>query len=329
MKASLRKTTEQHNRDAFKNIYFRPKYFKDVSNLSLTTSLLDKEMSIPVGIGPSAMHKIAHHQGEVATALAAGSQGTIYVLSSFSTTSIEEIGEKAPNTEKWIQMYIYKNLSINLNFIRRAEKANFSGIVVTSDAPVHGKTYLKYEFDLPDGLRMENFVGITDRPSQIVSSSFTIKDLKWIVNATKLPVFAKGILTKEGAIKARDAGCKGVFVSTHGGRQLDGVPASIEALPEVVKAVGKDMTVVFDSGVRGGDDVFKALALGAKYVFIGRPVFFGLAVDGQKGVEGVLNTLKSELENVMALNGCSSIKDIKRNRVVHKQYFENLMKDEL
>ncbi|KAL5292474.1 HAO1.2 family protein [Megaselia abdita] len=274
------------------------------------------------------MHRLAHLDGEVASALAAGAQGSIFVLSSFSTASIEEVAEQAPDTIKWFQMYIYKNRSINMDFMKRAEKAGYKAIVITVDAPVHGKTYLKYpDFDLPPNLSLSNFVGITDRPSQTVSSSFTIEDLKWILSSTSLPVIAKGVLTKEGAKIVRDAGCTGVIVSNHGGRQLDGTPSSIESLPEVVRAVGKDITVMFDSGIRGGDDVFKAIALGAKYVFIGRPVFYGLAVEGQKGVEGVLDTLKQELENVMALSGCASLSDVKRDRVVHWKYYQGLLRN--
>lgn len=331
-KGSLRKSTDKLNKKAFKDILIRPHYFVNVSNITTSTTILGKDLALPVGIGPVAMQKVAHIDGEVASAQAAGAQGSIFILSSFSTASIEEVAEKAPDTVKWLQMYIFKNRSINIDFINRAEKAGYSAIVITVDSPVYGKTYLKYpDFDMPPNLNMSNFVGITDQPSQTVSSSFTIEDLKWILSSTKLPVIAKGILTKEGARIVRDAGCKGVIVSNHGGRQLDGTPSSIESLPEVVKAVGNDITVMFDSGIRGGDDIFKAIAFGAKYVFIGRPVFYGLAVDGQKGVEGVLDTLKQELENVMALSGCASLDDVKRDRVVHWKYYQGLLRsgDEL
>lgn len=222
---------------------------------------------------------------------------------------------------------LQKQINNNTDFIKRAEKSGYKAIVITVAAPVNGKSYVKYpDFDLPSNLSMSNFVGITENPSQTVSSSFTMEDLEWILSSTRLPVIAKGILTKEGARKVRAAGCKGVIVSNHGERQIDGVPSSLESLPEVVEAAGDDVIVMFDSGIRGGDDIFKAIAFGAKYVFIGRPVFYGLAVDGQKGVEGVLTILKEELENVMAISGCASLGEVKRNKVVHWKSYQELLR---
>lgn len=329
-KGSMRKSAEKQNKRALEDILIRPSYFQDVSNISMKTSILGQELALPFGIGPVAMQKVVHTDGEVASAKAAGSKGSIFVLSSFSTTSIEEIAEKAPETEKWLQMYIFKNRTLNSELIKRAENGNFSAIVITVDVPSRGKVCLQYpDFNLPEDLELENFPEGTENPSELISSAFSLDDLKWIINSTNLPVFAKGILTKEGARMARDAGCKGVIVSTHGG--VDRTPSSIESLPEVVKAVGEDTIVMFDSGIRGGDDIYKAIAFGAKYVFLGRPALFGLAVDGQKGVEGVLDTLKDELENVMALSGCASLSDIKRDKVVHWKYYQNLLRsgDEL
>lgn len=152
----------------------------------------------------------------------------------------------------------------------------------------------------------------------------TWDDVKWLVNFTTLPVVAKGVLTKEDAILALHNGCKGVIVSNHGARQVDGVPATIEVLPEIVKAVGNQMVVMLDGGVSQGVNVFRALALGAKYVFMGRPAIWGLAVNGQTGVEHVLEIVRSELENTLKLTGCSSLNDIHHEMVVHKSFYSKL-----
>lgn len=166
--------------------------------------------------------------------------------------------------------------------------------------------------------------GINEYVASQFDDTLTWKDVKWLVEFTTLPVIAKGILTKEDALLAFHNGCKGVIVSNHGARQVDGVPATIEVLPEIVKAVGKEMIVMLDGGVYQGVNVFRALALGAKYVFMGRPAIWGLAVNGQKGVEDVLDIVKRELENTLKLTGCASLKDIRSEMVVHKSYYSKL-----
>lgn len=167
-------------------------------------------------------------------------------------------------------------------------------------------------------------VGLAQYSQELFDASLTWKDVEWFTKFTKLPVILKGILTKEDAILALNSGCKGIIVSNHGGRQLDGVPSSIEVLPEIVESVGNKMLVTFDSGVYQGVDAFKAIALGAKMVFLGRTVIWGLGVAGQRGVEDVLSIVKHELNNSMALAGCSNVDDIEKNMVVHENYFSKI-----
>lgn len=175
-----------------------------------------------------------------------------------------------------------------------------------------------------EGVKSSGTSGINEYVSSQFDDTLTWKDVNWLVEFTKLPVIVKGILTKEDALLALHNGCKGVIVSNHGARQIDGVPATIEALPEIVKAVGNNIVVMLDGGVYQGINVFRALALGAKYVFIGRPAVWGLAVNGQKGVEDVLKILRDEFENTLKLTGCASLKDIRSEMVVHKSFYTKL-----
>lgn len=264
------------------------------------------------------MQKLAHSDGEIASAKAAGVIGTIFILSSFSTTSIEKVAEEAPDTIKFLQVYVYANRDVTKSFIKRAEKSGFKGIVVTIDTPINKVTQSNFT-SLPPGLKFENFK--SDENPNDFDPTLTWDDIKGIVELTKLPVILKGILTKEDALLAITTGCKGIIVSNHGGRVLDGVPATIDVLPEIVKAVSDQTTVMIDGGIRNGLDVFKAMALGAKMVFVGRPVIYGLCVGGQDGVEDVLNILKDELQSTMAFSGCSNIHAIDPEMIVHKSYF--------
>lgn len=209
--------------------------------------------------------------------------------------------------------------------------------MLTVDQPVFGLRRIE-TFELPAHLSLANFAGETSNgrdlsdassglaqyTEEMFDATMTWKDIEWFTKFTKLPVILKGILTKEDAILALNHGCKGIIVSNHGGRQFDGVPASIEALPEIVEVVGKEMLVTFDSGVYQGVDAFKALALGAKMVFLGRAVLWGLGVGGQQGVEDVLSIVKNELNVSMALAGCSNMKEVRKDMVVHEHYFSKI-----
>ncbi|KAL5288797.1 HAO1.2 family protein [Megaselia abdita] len=331
--------TLKHNKEAFNDLRIRPRFLRDVSNLDISTEIFGSKLKWPVGIASTAMQRMAHPDGEVANAKAAGRAGSIFVLSTLATTSLEELAEKAPETEKWFQLYIYKNRLLTETLVRTAEKCGFKAIVLTVDAPVFGirRRDVRNKFSLPSDLKLSNFTGIQAKGvkssgasgiNEYVASQFddtlTWKDVQWLVNFTTLPVIAKGILTKEDALLALHNGCKGVIVSNHGARQVDGVPATIEVLPEIVKAVGNEIVVMMDGGVYQGVNVFRALALGAKYVFMGRPAIWGLAVNGQKGVEDVLDIVKKELENTLKLTGCASLKDIRSEMVIHKSCYSKL-----
>ncbi|EDS40084.1 glycolate oxidase [Culex quinquefasciatus] len=236
---------------------------------------------------------------------------------------------KAP---RWFQLYIFKDRRVTKKLVKRAEKAGYRAIVLTVDAPVFGirRADNKNRFQLPpnitfanmdDGKQQRDYGAYYDERSD---PALTWDDVEWLLKLTKLPVIVKGILTKEDALIAVDRGAQGIWVSNHGARQVDSEPATIEVLPEIVAAVADRIPIIIDGGVTQGTDVFKALALGAKMVCIGRPALWGLAVNGQQGVENVLDILKKELDNVMAIAGCHSIADIIKDFVAHESSYEKI-----
>lgn len=346
-------TSEQtlgNNRDAFSKLRLRPRVMRDVSNRDSGLTVLGRRYRCPVGISPTAMQKLAHTEGEVATARAAGALDAIMILSILSTTSLEEVRECNPITTLWMQMYIFKERSLTLDLIRRAERAGYSAIVLTMDTAVLGSRYrdLKNHFTMPPHITLGNFrnmkqnnenlshfrvmpeqsclTGLTDYISTQFDDSVTWEDVTCLINSTKLPVICKGILTAEDALECQKLGVKGIIVSNHGGRQLDHTPATIEALPEIVRAVGHKLEVYMDGGIRYGTDVFKAIGLGAKYVFLGRPPLWGLAHSGSSGVAKVLQILHFEFDQTLALCGCKSAADITRDMIVHESYYEELLR---
>ncbi|KAG6494479.1 hypothetical protein ZIOFF_049511 [Zingiber officinale] len=296
--------TLRENRSAFSRILFRPRILVDVSNIDMTTTILGFKISMPIMIAPTAMQKMAHPEGELATARAASAANTIMV---------------------------YKDRNVVRQLVGRAEKAGFKAIVLTVDTPRLGRREadIKNRFTLPPSLTLKNFVelniekmdmtndsGLASYVGSQVDRSLSWKDVKWLQTITSLPIILKGVMTAEDIRLAVQAGVAGIVVSNHGARQLDYVPATITCLEEVVKAAQGKVPVFLDGGIRRGTDIFKALALGASGVFIGRPVVFALAADGEAGVRKVLQMLSDELELTMALSGCTSIEQITRNHVV-------------
>ncbi|KAA8519474.1 hypothetical protein F0562_013730 [Nyssa sinensis] len=303
--------TLQENRIAFSKILFRPRILIDVSKIDMTTTVLGFKISMPVMIAPTAMQKMAHPEGENATARAAAAAGTIMTLSTFATCSVEEVASTGPGI-RFFQLYVCKDRNVIAQLVRRAERAGFKAIALTVDTPWLGRREadIKNRFTLPPYLTLKNLdLGMPD-------SSLSWKDVKWLQTITQLPILVKGVLTAEDARLVVQAGAAGIIVSNHGARQLDYVPATIMALEEVVKAAQGRVPVFLDGGVRRGTDVFKALALGASGIFIGRPVVFSLAADGEAGVRKVLQMLRDELELTMALSGCCSLKEITRDHIV-------------
>ncbi|KAK6781983.1 hypothetical protein RDI58_019779 [Solanum bulbocastanum] len=321
--------TLQENRNAFSRILFRPRILVDVSNIDTTTSVLGFKISMPIMVAPTAMQKMAHPEGEYATARATSAAGTIMTLSSWGTSSVEEVASTGPGI-RFFQLYVYKDRNVVMQLVKRAERAGFKAVALTVDTPRLGRREadIKNRFVLPPNLSLKNFEGLdlgkidkTDDSGLAsyvagqVDQSLSWKDVKWLQTITHLQILLKGVLTAEDARLAVESGAAGIIVSNHGARQLDYAPATVMALEEVIKAVQGRLPVFLDGGIRRGTDVFKALALGASGVFIGRPVVFSLAVDGEAGVRKVLQMLHDEFELTMALSGCRSIKEITRSNI--------------
>ncbi|KAG8385265.1 hypothetical protein BUALT_Bualt03G0024000 [Buddleja alternifolia] len=322
--------TLRENRNAYSRILFRPRILVDVSKIDTTATVLGFKISMPIMLAPTAMQKMAHPEGELATARAASAAGTIMTLSSWGTCSVEEVASTGPGV-RFFQLYVLKDRNVVAQLVNMAEKAGFKAIALTVDTPRLGRREadIKNRFALPSNLTLKNFEGLdlgtVDRTNDSglasyvadqVDRSLNWKDVKWLQTITKLPILVKGVLTAEDANLAVQVGVAGIIVSNHGARQLDYVPATITALEEVVKAAQGRVPVFMDGGVRRGTDVFKALALGASGVFIGRPYVFALAADGEVGVRKALKMLHDEFELTMALSGCRSIKEITRAHIV-------------
>ncbi|WCJ39364.1 Glycolate oxidase 2 [Euphorbia peplus] len=318
--------TLKENVEAFQRITFRPRVLVDVSTISMSTTILGHTISSPIMIAPTAMHKLAHPQGETATAKAAAACKTIMVLSFSSSCSLEEVAASC-NAVRFFQLYVYKRRDIATKLVQRAERNGYKAIVLTADTPRLGRREadIKNRMIVPQLKNLEGLFSIeveSEKGSKLEAyanetfdATLSWKDVTWLKSITNLPILIKGILTREDAIKAVEVGVGGIIVSNHGARQLDYSPATISALEEVVDAVGGKVPVLLDGGVRRGTDVFKALALGAKAVLVGRPVIYGLAVNGENGVTKVIEMLKNELELTMALSGCPSLKHITRNHI--------------
>eukprot|EP00271_Cylindrocystis_brebissonii_P013184 TRINITY_DN32815_c0_g1_i1.p1 TRINITY_DN32815_c0_g1~~TRINITY_DN32815_c0_g1_i1.p1 ORF type:complete len:373 (+),score=99.13 TRINITY_DN32815_c0_g1_i1:129-1247(+) len=321
--------TLQENRKAFERILFRPRILIDVTKVDMSTSILGYRLSMPIMLAPTAMQRMAHPEGELATARAAASFNTAMVLSSWATSSVEEVSSVGPGL-RFFQLYVYKDRNVVRQLVQRAERAGFKAIALTVDTPRLGRREadIKNRFVLPAGLTLKNFEGLDmgkmDAAADSglaayvagqIDRSLSWKDVQWLQSITTMPIFVKGVLTGEDAKLAVKYGADGIIVSNHGARQLDYVPATISCLEEVVHAVEGRVPVFLDGGVRRGTDVLKALALGAKGVFVGRPVLWGLATAGEAGVKKVLQMLHDELELAMALAGCTKVADIQRHHV--------------
>ncbi|KAK7277035.1 hypothetical protein RIF29_18184 [Crotalaria pallida] len=316
----------KENVEAFRRITLRPRVLVDVSRIDMSTTVLGYNISSPIMIAPTAMHKLAHPEGEVATAKAAAACNTIMVLSFMSTCTVEEVASSC-NAVRFLQLYVYKRRDVTAALVLRAEKNGYKAFVLTVDVPRLGRR----EADIRNKMvspQLKNFEGListeleSDKGSSVelfansmFDASLQWEDIAWLKSITKLPILLKGILTGEDALKAVEVGVAGIVVSNHGARQLDYSPSTISVLEEVVHATKGKVPVLFDGGVRRGTDVFKALALGAKAVLVGRPVIFGLAAKGERGARQVIQMLKNELELTMALSGCPALKDITRTHV--------------
>ena len=312
------------NRDAFRRRTLRARALADVSTLDLTTRLLDDPVSVPFFVCPMARHGLMHPDGELATARAAARAGVLASFSTLSTRSLEEIATAAPSGLRWFQLYLQPEFAVTRELVERAERAGYRAIILTVDAPLLGlrDRLAETEFVLApehalgngDSVRAPPRVpsGSAGRYTLRRESSATWNVLDDLESITRLPVVVKGVLSGEDAGRAVKHGAHAVIVSNHGGRQLDAAEAALERLPEVVRAVGTDVEVYFDSGVRRGGDVLIALAMGARGVGIGRPLLWALAAGGEAGVDRLLELFAIELATEMALVGRRKISEIDR-----------------
>jgi L-lactate dehydrogenase (cytochrome) len=320
-----REDTMDANREAFRRRRIVPRMLRDVAERDLSTTLLGTALPAPLLLAPFGVQKVVHPDGELATARAAASLGLPMIASTNSHFTLEEIAEAGGDAPRWFQLYWPNDRDLAASFVRRAEAAGYGAIVLTVDTFVPGwKPRDLQQAWLPflNGMGVANYfqdpvfrAALDETPEENVGAAtghflgvqanpaLSWDDLGWLREQTELPIVVKGIQHADDAHEAAARGIDGVIVSNHGGRQVDGAIASLDALPPIVEAAGDDLAVLFDSGVRSGSDVIKALALGADAVCLGRPYIWGLALEGQQGVETVLKMVLAELDLTMALCG--------------------------
>ena len=320
--------TLRRTRRAYEAIALRPRVLAGVDRVDLSTTVLGAPVSLPVMLAPCGNHSLAHPEGELASAQAAGSAGVLMIAGSHASYTLEEVAAAAPGP-LWFQTYIFRDRGLTLSLVRRAEATGYRAICLTLDSFWPSKR----ERNIRNGFRQKglgpnysdaskqdhskvqqaNASGQTARA--IVDASATWKDIEWLKNETGLPLIAKGIMTAEDAALCVQLGIDGLIVSNHGARNVDNTLATIEVLPEVVEAAQGRLEVYLDGGIRRGADVVKALALGARAALIGRPIFWGLAADGQEGLRRILDILREEMEITLALCGRPTIAAIDRSLV--------------
>jgi isopentenyl diphosphate isomerase/L-lactate dehydrogenase-like FMN-dependent dehydrogenase len=324
--------TQRANLEAFRRWCILPRRLVDVSHRELSVELFGQRLPAPILLAPIGVQGILHSQGELAVARAAGSLGVPFILSTVSSYEMEEVAQEMGEASRWFQLYWPNNADLAASFLQRAEQAGYQALVVTLDTFLlswrerdvqnaylpflKGDGLANYLSDpvfhtLVGGKPKEHLLKAVEVFGQIYSNpGLTWEDLPFLRQHTKLPILLKGILRPGDACKAVEHGMDGVIVSNHGGRQLDGAVAALDVLPSVVHAVGGRIPVLFDSGIRRGADVFKAIALGARAVLLGRPYCFGLAVNGEDGVRDVIQNLIADLDLTLGLAGCASVKEV-------------------
>ena len=315
--------TLRWNHESFSRYRLRPRVLVDVSSVSTETMVLGTPVSMPVLVAPMAFQSIANEEGEVAMARGAAAAGTVMCLSTVATATPSEVAAAAPEAPRWLQIYVFRDRDVSDDLIAQALEAGFSALVLTADLPVYGirHTEARLGFEMPEQ-SVPTLVAARARGADAGHHTLAVFEsgLQWdyvseLRERWRVPVIVKGLVTAEDADLACAHGADGVVVSNHGGRQLDGAVASIDALPEVVDAVAGRAEIYLDGGVRRGTDVVTALALGARAVLVGRPAMYGLAFGGDKGVRQVLDILRDETENALALLGCRSPSEVTRAHV--------------
>ena len=321
---ALDEITLRENTAGWERLKLYYKVLAGVRERQLGTTVLGQSISMPIAMAPTAFHKLACEEGEIATARAAKAAGTLFILSSLSNTAMELVFREAASP-RWFQLYIYKDRAITRELVERAEAAGAEAIVLTVDAPGLGtrERDMRNRFTLPEGLAVANLTplgkgklpdvsgsGLAAYVRDNFKSDLSFSDLDWLCSCTRLPVVVKGVCRADDGRRAAEHGAKAIVVSNHGGRQLDTAPATCEVLPHLAEAAGDLCEIYVDGGVRRGSDVLKGIALGARAVLVGRPILWGLTVAGEEGATHVLQILRRELDEAMLLSGCTKLSDV-------------------
>ncbi len=309
------------NHRAFQSWALRPRVLRDVHSVDLSTTVLGTKIDLPVLIAPCAGQKKAHADGEIAAGRAAAARGTIYAVSANAAFTFEKLAKEITG-HLWLQMYLFRDREMTREWLRRAKASGYEAVCLTLDSQFRSKR----ERNIRNNYRNDRGVNFPpvdpqtaakqSRPGEGPDPRGTWGDLEWIRGETALPIIAKGVMTGEDVEQCVKAGVNAIVISNHGGRHVDNTLATIEVLPEAVAAADGKLQVLLDGGIRRGADVVKAIALGAKAVLIGRPLFWGLAVDGERGVIRVLDILREEIEITMAKCGRTNIASIDSTVVV-------------
>ncbi|RLA09417.1 MAG: L-lactate dehydrogenase [Gammaproteobacteria bacterium] len=343
---SEREITLRANRGDFENIFFNPRTLVDVGKVDLSTELLGEQISMPLIIAPTGLAAIVHTEGDVAAARAAEQAGIPHVLSTTASDSIEKVAAGAGGN-KWFQLYFFRDRELTRGFVERAQANDYQALVMTVDLVRGGKREkdIRNGFTVPPRITPQNFLDMVGHPRWLLRMAPHLKkitmgnvegidgagegvvalsafmneqldptiswdDLAWLRGIWDKPLLVKGVLNAEDARRMVDMGADGIIISNHGGRQLDGAPSTISVLREIADAVAGDADIILDSGIRRGADIVKALALGATACGIGKSMLYGLAVDGQSGVSGVIEMLRREIDLAMAMTGTRQIADL-------------------
>ena len=331
------------SRDALSRIEFNSRVMRDVSKIDTSEKILGKAVDIPICFAPTGYTRLMHHVGEPAVANVASKKNLIYALSTMGTTSPEELAAAVPNSRRWFQLYIMKNRSDSLAVIKQAKDNGFEALVLTVDTPVTGLRYRdnRNGLTVPPKIKINTVFAIARKPiwwlnlfttgklefaafrgwdkplselaGLIFDPSTTMKEISWLRSVWKGPIIVKGVQSVDDAKAIAKLGVQGIILSNHGGRQFDRGQVPLEILPEVVKAVGNKVEIYIDGGIMSGLDALGAIALGAKAVFIGRAYLYGAMANGEAGVEQVIEIMRREFENGMALSGATNIAEVRKN----------------
>ena len=325
--AAADEITLQENEKSYRKLKLIPKVLNGVQDPDTSLTLLGQTLKMPILIAPMAFQKLCHPNGELETAAGAKQSGTVMIVSTYSMTPLKKIvSESSPLP--WFQLYILKDRSLTKGIINLAESSGYKVLVITVDAAVYGKRERELRnpmirnIILPDLLELIQQISpkleCTNAKhfSALLDRSISWYDIEWVKSVTNMPIILKGILREDDARSAIEHGVNGIIISNHGGRQLDTTPATIEILPKIAEVAGDKLEILIDSGIRRGTDIFKALALGAKAVLIGRPIIWGLTTEGRIGVYNVLDYFRQEFESVMILCGCKNLKEITPSFIV-------------